>query len=84
MKYSLAVLAVLVALNSHAMPQTYVFFDESPADASYDPSWGYVNAPSELERVGEKFPVSTEHVFQGINSLKLHWTSNAGGDWGIA
>ncbi|NOZ03787.1 MAG: T9SS type A sorting domain-containing protein [FCB group bacterium] len=84
MKYSLAVLAVLVALNSHAMPQTYVFFDESPTDASYDPSWGYVNAPSELERVGEKFPVSTEHVFQGVNSLKLHWTSNAGGDWGIA
>jgi len=62
----------------------YIFFDDSPTDVSYDPSWCYVNAPSELERVGEKFPVDTETVFYGANSLRLHWTSNSGGDWGIA
>ncbi len=62
----------------------YVFFDDSPTETSYDPSWGYVNAPSELERVGEKFPVVTDPVFQGDNCLKLHWTSRSGGDWGIA
>jgi len=62
----------------------YIFFDDSPSNDSYDPSWGYVNAPSHLEQVGEKFPVSTDYYFQGQNSLKLSWTSNSGGDWGIA
>ena len=75
-------------IASFALPQSdyedYVFFDDSPAEVSYDPSWGYVNSPSQLERVGEKFPVSTDYFFQGSNSLKLHWTSKAGGDWGFA
>jgi len=62
----------------------YVFFDDSPTSTSYDPSWGFVNAPSTLERVGEKFPVDSEIYFQGENSLRLHWTSNPGGDWGFA
>lgn len=62
----------------------YIFFSDSPTAVSYDPSWGYVNAPSVLERVGEKFPVETETVFYGSNSLRLHWTSNSGGDWGMA
>ncbi len=64
--------------------EDYVFFDDSPTETSYDPSWGYVNSPSILERVGEKFPVSSEIYFQGENSLKLHWTSKSGGDWGMA
>lgn len=64
--------------------EDYVFFDDSPTETSYDPSWGYVNSPSVLERVGEKFPVSSEIYFQGENSLKLHWTSKSGGDWGMA
>lgn len=61
-----------------------IFFDDSPSEEYYDASWGYVNSPSQLERVGEKFPVSTEYYFQGQNSLKLSWTSESGGDWGIA
>ncbi|MFH1214377.1 MAG: hypothetical protein V1681_09820, partial [Candidatus Neomarinimicrobiota bacterium] len=61
----------------------FIFFDDSPSNNSYDPSWGYVTSPSVLSRVGEKFPVSTEHYFQGQNSLVLGWTSNSG-DWGIA
>ena len=37
-----------------------------------------------LERVGEKYPVDTDRYYSGLNSLRLHWTSNPGGDWGIA
>jgi hypothetical protein len=68
--------------------QSYVvFFGDSPDQTFYDPSWGYINAPSELELVGlghDKFPVDTLHKYQGANSLRLHWTSASGGDWGIA
>jgi len=71
-------------MSVQLLADDYIFFDDSPSDDSYDPSWGYVNAPSQLERVGEKFPVSTDYYFQGQNSLKLSWTSNSGGDWGIA
>ncbi len=68
--------------------QSYiVFFGDSPDPSFYDYSWGYKNAPSQLELVGlgsDKFPVDTLHKYQGSNSLRLHWTSASGGDWGIA
>lgn len=67
-----------------AQSADYIFFDDSPSANYYDPSWGYVNSPSKLERVGGKFPVDVAHYFQGQNSLRLSWTSNSGGDWGIA
>lgn len=76
--------ALIIVMSVQLLADDYVFFDDSPSNDSYDPSWGYVNAPSQLERVGEKFPVSTDYYFQGQNSLKLSWTSNSGGDWGIA
>jgi len=78
------IIVVTCLLSISLLADDYVFFDDSPSNDSYDPSWGYVNAPSQLERVGEKFPVSTDYYFQGQNSLKLSWTSNASGDWGIA
>ncbi|MCK4715833.1 MAG: hypothetical protein KAT54_03420, partial [Candidatus Marinimicrobia bacterium] len=82
----LLMMTIILSLFTILWAQTddYIFFDESSSNDSYDPSWGYVNAPSQLERVGEKFPVSTDYYFQGQNSLKLSWTSNSGGDWGIA
>ncbi|MBN2001323.1 T9SS type A sorting domain-containing protein, partial [candidate division KSB1 bacterium] len=69
------------------LPQDLVsIFSDSPDDSFYDPSWGYRNSPSELELAGggSKFPVESENVFQGVNSLRLKWTSRSGGDWGIA
>jgi hypothetical protein len=62
----------------------YIFFSDSPDNTFYDWSWGFVSAPSLLERVGEKFPVDTDHHYSGLNSLRLHWTSNPAGDWGMA
>ena len=64
-----------------------IFFSDSPDTLFYDPSWGYQNAPSYLELVGfgnDKFPVDTKHPYKGAHSLRLHWISESGGDWGIA
>jgi len=75
---------ILCFLSASLLADDFIFFDDSPSGDSYDPSWGYVNSPSLLNRVGEKFAVSTERYFQGENSLVLGWTSNSGGDWGMA
>jgi lysophospholipase L1-like esterase len=64
--------------------QDFIFFSDSPTSSFYDPSWGYVNVPSTLERVGDKFPVSSEYSLVGNYALKLNWNSKSGGDWGIA
>ncbi|MCU7504566.1 MAG: T9SS type A sorting domain-containing protein [Ignavibacteria bacterium] len=78
------VLLVFFALSFPVVAQDYVIFSDSPDKVFYDWSWGYVNGGSTLERAGEKFPVDTAHHFSGTNSLRLHWKSKAGGDWGIA
>ncbi len=63
----------------------FIFFSDSPTPNFYDPSWGFANAPSTVERVGDnKFPVSTHYSLVGNYSLRLQWTSRAGGDWGMA
>jgi hypothetical protein len=63
-----------------------VIFDESPAgNTYYDESWGYSVSPSFLETLNDgRLPVDIQHPFQGNHSVRLHWNSKAGGDWGIA
>ena len=64
-----------------------IFFTDSPSgDILYDPSWGYEKSPSDLELAGgnDKFPVDVVHPYKGAHSLRLHWTSQSTGDWGIA
>src|SRR3990172_4929366 len=78
-------LIIFTILQINLYSQDYVFFSDSPNNTFYDPSWGFANAPSFLERVNSnKFPVSTTNFFSGLNSLKLRWNSQAGGDWGMA
>ena len=85
MKIFLMITIVLLSVTAEfAQAEDFVFFDDSPTSTSYDPSWCFVNAPSVLERIGEKFPVDEATVFQGNNSLRLHWTSQSGGNWGAA
>jgi lysophospholipase L1-like esterase len=62
----------------------FVFYSDSPTPVFYDPSFGFVTAPSTLERVGEEFPVSTQYSLSGNYALKLAWSSRSGGDWGMA
>jgi hypothetical protein len=70
---------------SQGHAQTWLYFQDSPDPDLYDFSWMEVYTPSILERTGtdsRRFPVeSTIPAQQGMNSLRLHWTSNAGGNW---
>src|SRR3990172_8912259 len=85
MKNTYKFLFVFLLISAQpVIAQDYIFFSNSPTNTSYDPSFGFVNAPSVLERVGEKFPVSTDFFYNAPNSLKLHWTSKPGGEWGFA
>ncbi|MCK9270106.1 MAG: glucoamylase family protein [Bacteroidales bacterium] len=65
--------------------QTWFYFQDSPDEAFYDFSWLWVNAPSMLEVAGadeHRFPVENDvPAQQGVNSLRLTWSSNAGGNW---
>src|SRR5690606_24520333 len=83
MKRFVIALIIISAINIYA--EDYIFFNDSPSNIFYDPSWGNFNEPSYVELVNSnKFPVSTAYYFTGINSLKLHWNSKAGGSWEIA
>lgn len=66
--------------------QTYLYFQDSPGDSYYEYSWMELVPPSELEREQEpdlrRFPVeSVIAPQQGVNSLRLKWRSEEGGNW---
>jgi hypothetical protein len=78
-------LVLILVFSARHYSQDYVFFTDSPINNYYDPSWGYANSPSVVERINsDKFPVDINFKYSGLNSLRLHWTSKSGGDWGIA
>jgi hypothetical protein len=67
-----------------AAPGAYLFTD-SPDPAEYIASWGYATAPSQLALVHvSHVPADAGHFFLGTNSVRLSWTSAAGGDWMLA
>jgi len=60
-------------------------FTDARTGTYWDASWGYVNAPSALELYNnDKYPLSSDYVYDGHYNLKLRWTSKSGGDWAIA
>lgn len=78
---------LLITTSPIAAQEDAIFFsDSNTGDEFYDSSWGFVEAPSQLELAAnnDKFPVDAQHPFRGAHSLRLHWTSNEGGNWGIA
>lgn len=78
------VLLLFIFWTTHA--QSVYFFRDSEQAGYYDSGLAFRTAPSTLEQsgpsgTGDKIPTSNSIVFQGENSLKLHWTSRSGGDW---
>lgn len=65
-------------------PQDFIFFADSPTGGTWDPSFGFNNAPSLVENQGSKMPISSTYSYVGTHSLRLNWTSNTSGDWGMA
>lgn len=77
---------VLSFIASAALAQTEfddVFFADSPLP-SYEASWSTVTAPSTLTQSKDKVPVTEERALVGHASLLVEWTSQVGGDWGVA
>ncbi len=83
-----ATIFFLCALSAVVFSQEdIIFFSDSPdGDVLVDASWGFYSQPSYLELKGnnDKFPVDPQHPYQGAHSLRLHWISQSGGDWGLA
>ena len=74
--------AVLLSTGSAAASPGIRLFQDSANLVFWDASWGYANNGSRLELVNvSHFPVDASHAYLGANSLRLAWTSAAGGDW---
>ena len=78
-------LACIFFTGNTVKSQTFMYFQDSHNPLYLEESWMELSTPSALERLGidlRKFPVeSTLPAHQGMNSLRLHWTSKTGGDW---
>lgn len=75
---------VLILFAFHIVrAQEVFFFRDANNPGYYDSGLAFKTTPSALEQTGpsgDKIPTSTT-AFQGNNSLRLKWTSRAGGDW---
>ncbi len=61
-----------------------VFFSDSFQSGYYDTGLAFKSGGSSLESTGpsgDKLPTNEEFTYSGGNSLKVSWTSRAGGDW---
>ncbi|MCC6651914.1 MAG: SMP-30/gluconolactonase/LRE family protein, partial [Candidatus Eisenbacteria bacterium] len=75
--------AIVAPLAGHDFDA--LFFSDSPTPVYVDASFTSVTAPSLLERAAtDKAPVSTTYSLVGNYSLRMAWTSAAGGDWALA
>jgi hypothetical protein len=59
----------------------HLIFDNSLTDAGYFYSFAAASAPSQLEAINQKIPVSSNRFLSPPNSLKLSWLSKRRGDW---
>ena len=83
LKYIFFFIVIISTVGLYAQDEIVFFRDSPNGDEIYDSSWGFFTSPSQLELIGEKFPVDPDHPYSGAHSLRMHWTSNTGGDWGL-
>ncbi len=83
-KFLLLLILLFTFFLTNSFAQDYIYFLDSQNEFSYPNSWGFETSPSSIELVFARFPINAKHKFSGRNSLKLHWKSVEGGDWGIA
>lgn len=83
LKYIFICIVIISTVGLYAQDEIVFFRDSPNGDEIYDSSWGFFTSPSQLELIGEKFPVDPDHPYSGAHSLRMRWTSNTGGDWGL-
>lgn len=80
----------LLAFTLASIPQTcpaqtayyrHTVFDNGPNTAAYFYSSAKAVVPSTLEAVGGRLPLDREIFFTPGNSLRMSWSSQAGGAW---
>lgn len=82
--YTTVIVLLFTLASLSVSAQTVWFFQDSNNPGYYDSGLAFKTTPSALEQTGasgDKIPTENTFVFQGNNSLKLRWTSRAGGDW---
>src|SRR5262249_30441576 len=74
---------LLVASPARAQTEYYhhTFFDNGPRTSSYFDSTGKSVAPSALELQEDRLPLDSKTFLTPPNSLRISWTSRAGGSW---
>ncbi len=78
---SLGLMLVLLGVATSSEHDRHVVFENSATDESYFSSQATVIAPSELEIVANKLPVTKSKFVSPPHSLRLKWKSVTGGDW---
>ncbi len=68
-------------MNERFSYYRHLVFDNSLTAGGYFYSRASAVAPSEINSVAGKLPVSAAHFVSPPNSLALTWTSRPGGDW---
>jgi hypothetical protein len=83
--HSLGLFLLLVspAFADSTFHDSHVIFENSAADNAYYRSQAYALAPSELDQVDGKCPVSAEQFTSPGNALRLKWKSIRGADWQV-
>lgn len=81
--FCLPLLPIQLPLISAA--QVVTFFQDSDQGTYYDSGLAFFTSPSALEQngpggSGDKIPTD-QRAYVGQNSLRIRWTSRAGGDW---
>ena len=78
-----AVLPLTSSPSSSAQTSYYrhIFFDNGPHTSQYFYSSGKAVEPSTLEVLDKKLPLDSDVYLTPPNSLRISWTSKAGGSW---
>jgi hypothetical protein len=83
MKYLFTIFLFAGALHTVAQEPDYdvVFFANSRMSGSYFYGFTFQTAPSYIENVNDKLPVSEKYFFTPGNSLRLRYMNGDGGKW---
>jgi len=84
MKLVYRIIVVLSVLTAAISAQDYVFFSDVPVGTVYGPSSGFYNNNSAVVLTKGLLPLDYETKYSGLNSLRIRWKSQPGGDWGVS
>lgn len=67
-----------------AHSQDYIFFNDTPTGTVYGASSGFNTGASVVVLSSGFIPLDNTIKYSGLNSLRVRWKSQPGGDWGVS